>query len=188
MGTNFAASEPNDADGVENGQENSAVILGHGIADITPSASLNCLPLCMFPTICTLPSIANAVGKVAGVAIYSPVGNQTLNAGTYVEIGCDSSYYLSGGSNMTCQANGTFDSTPSCVPLANCTLPFIANLDSAQSMSNMLTGIVDSPFPVFEIAHGAPLQLLCDPGYIISFNTNLTCSNGSLGALPTCNG
>ena len=61
----------------------------------------------MIPITCTLPSIANAVGKVAGVAIFSPVGNQTLNASSYVQIGCDSGFALSGGSNMTCQANGT---------------------------------------------------------------------------------
>ena len=127
------------------------------------------------------------MGKVAGVAIYSPVGNQTVNARDYVEIGCDSNYYLSGSSNMTCLANGTFDKTPSCIPKtppANCTGPTI-NFATIKRRSDGFMGGGMVPGP--DVADSDYMSVTCLDGYAPTGNGLMGCSNGTWNYTVTCN-
>ena len=150
----------------------------NGTFDITPS----CVPMPV-PN-CTLPTIANAVGKVAGIAIYSPVGGQIITPLSYVEIGCGTSFALSGGPNMTCQANGTFDMTPTCVPVSapNCTLPNISNAVGKVAgavMYNSVGGQI--------ITSHSSVEIACSTNFALSGGPNMTCqANGTFDMTPSC--
>ena len=152
---------------------------------------------------------------MAGVAIYSPVGGQVVSYPSYVQIGCDSSYDLSGGSNMTCQADGTWDQTPSCEPVTtttaptttlppttatsaspavsgtkNCSLPSLPNVARAWHSTAVGTSTYYLPIPiVVMVPHGAVVSLLCDTGFVFGSgqSNTMNCTNGNWSTLPTCN-
>ena len=56
---------------------------------------------------CNQPTITN--GNVI------PANVRTVEQGETYELSCDSGFTLSGSPNMTCQSNGTFDQTPTCL-------------------------------------------------------------------------
>ena len=122
--------------------------------DGTLSASPTCLQQCTKPTI--------------DHATISPA-DATINSGAKYSVTCGSGYTISGDAEITC-TDGTLSASPTC--LQQCTKPTIdhATISPADATINS----------------GAKYSVTCGSGYTISGDAEITCTDGTLSASPTC--
>ncbi|XP_064387710.1 sushi, von Willebrand factor type A, EGF and pentraxin domain-containing protein 1-like isoform X5 [Halichondria panicea] len=103
-----------------------------------------------------------------------PNGSRTFTGTTFEETAtysCENGYQLSGSSTVTCQANGSWGTAPTCQPVLCGNPPTIPN------GSRTFTGTTFEDTATYS----------CENGYQSSGSSTVTCqASGSWGTAPTC--
>ncbi|KAL4233499.1 hypothetical protein ACF0H5_008180 [Mactra antiquata] len=100
-------------------------------------------------------------------------GDTNFTYNSLVQISCNDGFDITGNSNITCQADGTWDGYPTCDP-TDCGTPSIDNAELAEAPKGTTYG---------EVA-----LLSCSTGYLLDGASFVTCqADGNWSTLPTCN-
>jgi len=119
--------------------------------------------------VCQRVSCGNATTPVNSIVEV----NGSLYGDTY-NVTCDVGFKLEGSSEVVCQANKTWSTLPSCVPIICRDYPPMPNMD-----------ILEEPPAVAPF--NTTLTLLCDPGYELTGNAFITCQDdGNWTEPPVC--